>query len=105
LSFTIHRRPGATLFPYTTLFRSTEDTAVDGSGNLTASGAIPISDADQGQSAFQTAVTGAAGNLGSLSLAADGSYTYAVANAAVRSEEDTYELQERRELISRHRLK
>ncbi|PJG55654.1 hypothetical protein CVM73_08875, partial [Bradyrhizobium forestalis] len=53
-------------------------------GQLTASGQLSISDADQNQSAFQTGVVSANGNLGSLSLAADGSYTYSVANAATQ---------------------
>ncbi|TPJ32191.1 VCBS domain-containing protein, partial [Mesorhizobium sp. B2-8-3] len=66
----------------------TEDSA---SPTLTASGAISISDADQNQSSFQTTVSGDAGNLGSLTLAANGSYTYSVANAAVQylGENDT----------------
>ena len=53
-------------------------------GVLTASGTLSIGDADQNQSAFQTGVVSANGNLGSLSLAADGSYTYSVANAAIQ---------------------
>ncbi|WP_210239815.1 VCBS domain-containing protein, partial [Mesorhizobium sp. B4-1-1] len=66
----------------------TEDSA---SPTLTASGAISISDVDQNQSSFQTTVSGDAGNLGSLTLAANGSYTYSVANAAVQylGENDT----------------
>ena len=56
-----------------------------GTGVLQASGALDISDVDDGEAAFQTAVTGAAGNLGSLDLAADGSYTYSVANEDVQS--------------------
>ena len=47
-------------------------------------GSISISDVDQNQASLQTTVTGAAGNLGSLSLAANGSYTYTVSNAAVQ---------------------
>ena len=44
----------------------TEDAAVNGSGNLTASGSISISDADTGQGSFKTAVTAPVGvtNLG-----------------------------------------
>ncbi|TQF32037.1 VCBS domain-containing protein [Bradyrhizobium sp. UNPA324] len=53
-------------------------------GTLTASGQLSISDADQNQSAFQTSVVSANGNLGSLSLAVDGSYTYSVANATTQ---------------------
>ena len=61
----------------------TENTNVDDDGNLVATGSIPIVDPDHGQSSFQTTVTAADGNLGSLHLNADGTYTYAVANATV----------------------
>src|SRR5439155_984452 len=57
---------------------------VNGSGNLTASGTISITDPDPNQSSFQTTATPAAGNLGSLTLQTNGSYTYTVANAAVQ---------------------
>src|SRR5262245_25607992 len=57
----------------------TEDANVV-NGNLTASGTIAISDADQNQAFFQTGVTGAAGNLGSLALSANASYTDTFAN-------------------------
>jgi fibronectin-binding autotransporter adhesin len=59
----------------------TEDTNVD-HGNLVATGSIPIVDQDHDQSSFETAVTAAAGDLGSLSLNANGTYIYTVANAA-----------------------
>jgi len=62
----------------------TEDLNVNGSNNLTASGTIPISDPDVGQAAFNTVVTAAPGTLGSLTLAANGNYTYSVANSAVQ---------------------
>jgi VCBS repeat-containing protein len=62
-----------------------EDTWIDSSGNLTATGTISISDVDAGETSFQTTVVSAAGNLGSLVLAANGSYTYTVANGAVQS--------------------
>src|SRR5207253_291630 len=61
----------------------TEDVAV-ASGNLTAVGAISISDTDTGEDHFLTTVTGAAGNLGTLVLGATGGYTYTVANADVQ---------------------
>ncbi|HYE36148.1 VCBS domain-containing protein, partial [Methylocaldum sp.] len=61
----------------------TEDTSVSG-GNLTATGSITITDADTGQSSFNTTVTPAGGNLGTLVLAANGTYTYTVANSAVQ---------------------
>ena len=51
---------------------------------LTATGSISITDADQGQAAFKTTVTSAAGNLGNLVLAANGTYTYSVADSAVQ---------------------
>src|SRR5262249_22276155 len=60
----------------------TEDVNVV-NGNLTAIGTISITDADQNQAAFQTSVTGAQGNLGSLTLQANGSYTYTVADSLV----------------------
>src|SRR5262249_55511033 len=53
-------------------------------GNLTASGTLPISDVDQDHASFQTAVTGAQANLGSLTLQTNGSYTYTVADSAVQ---------------------
>jgi VCBS repeat-containing protein len=61
----------------------TEDVAVN-AGMLTAAGTIAISDTDQGQGSFQTAVIGAAGNLGKLTLAANGGYSYSVAESAVQ---------------------
>jgi VCBS repeat-containing protein len=62
----------------------TEDVSVNANGNLTASGTISITDADQNQASFQTTVTGAQDNLGSLTLQANGSYTYTVADSAVQ---------------------
>ncbi|MES2425185.1 MAG: VCBS domain-containing protein, partial [Pseudomonadota bacterium] len=53
-------------------------------GQLTASGTLAISDVDQNQAAFRTEVLSQAGNLGTLSIAANGSYTYAVDNNAVQ---------------------
>ena len=52
--------------------------------HLKAAGSISISDADQNQAAFKTSVIAAAGNLGSLVLAANGTYIYSVANGAVQ---------------------
>jgi VCBS repeat-containing protein len=67
-----------------TLHDVTEDYGANDTGNLTASGTIAISDVDQGQASFQTTVTAAAGNLGNLILAANGAYTYSVANSEVQ---------------------
>jgi VCBS repeat-containing protein len=62
----------------------TEDVSINGSGNLTASGSVSISDVDSAAS-FQAGATGAAGNLGSLAFAADGTYTYTVADSLTQS--------------------
>ena len=51
-------------------------------GNLVASGSISITDVNQGEAAFQTTVASAQGNLGTLTLAANGTYAYTVANNA-----------------------
>ena len=52
-------------------------------GNLVASGVIPISDPDQGQASFRTTVAPLTNTWGNLVLAADGTYTYSVANNLV----------------------
>jgi large repetitive protein len=83
VTFTINGANDGAVIGTPTIGSVTEDVAVSG-GNLTASGSIPITDADQGQAIFSTTVTSAAGNLGSLVLAANGSYTYTVANAATQ---------------------
>ena len=62
----------------------TEDASVGAGGLLTATGTLAVADVDDGEAGFQAAVTAGSGNLGSLSLATDGSYTYGVANAAVQ---------------------
>ncbi|WP_276017372.1 VCBS domain-containing protein [Bradyrhizobium sp. C-145] len=51
---------------------------------LTASGQLSISDPDQNQAAFQAGVITAPGNLGAVTLSADGHYTYSVDNAAIQ---------------------
>src|SRR5690242_9048087 len=51
---------------------------------LTAQGTISISDANPGQAAFKTSVISANGNLGTLTIASNGSYTYSVADSAVQ---------------------
>ncbi len=84
VEFTITGTNDAAVIGTPTVAAVTEDAAVDASGNLVASGSIAISDADAGEAQFKTTVTAAAGTLGSLSLAADGSYTYTVANSAVQ---------------------
>ena len=84
VSFTIHGTNDAAVIGAPTVSDVTEDSVVDAAGNLTASGSLSISDADQNQATFQTTVAGAQGNLGSLVLAANGSYTYAVDNSEVQ---------------------
>ena len=81
VSFTIHGTNDAAVIGTPTVADVTEDTAAP---TLTAVGSISISDVDSGEAHFQTTVAGAAGNLGALVLAADGSYTYSVANADVQ---------------------
>ena len=83
VSFTINGANDAAVIGTPTVSAVTEDASVT-SGNLTATGSISISDDDTGEGYFQTTVTGAQGNLGQLVLAADGSYTYTVANSAVQ---------------------
>ena len=53
--------------------------------NLTTSGSVTVSDVDQGENGFQTTVTPAADTLGTLAIAADGTWTYSIANSAVQS--------------------
>ncbi len=59
----------------------TEDTTTP---NLTATGSLTVSDVDAGESLFNTTVTSAIGNLGSLSITNAGAYSYSVANSAVQ---------------------
>ena len=81
VSFTIHGINDAAIIGTPTVRDVTEDTTRP---VLTATGTISISDADQGEAAFGTTVSSAAGNLGTLTLAANGSYSYAVADSAVQ---------------------
>ncbi|HYD76025.1 VCBS domain-containing protein [Ramlibacter sp.] len=85
VSFTIHGVNDAAVIGNPSNASVTEDMDVSGACNLTATGTIGITDVDQGEASFQTTVVAGAGALGSLVLAADGSYTYNVANAAVQS--------------------
>ncbi|MBD2565782.1 MULTISPECIES: beta strand repeat-containing protein [Nostoc] len=61
----------------------TEDTNVV-NGDLTATGNLTVSDVDTGENIFNTNVTTATGNLGSLSITQAGAYSYTVANSAVQ---------------------
>ncbi|MBV1691089.1 VCBS domain-containing protein [Novosphingobium sp. G106] len=84
VTVTVHGTNDSPVVGEPTVTQVTEDVAVNASDNLTAVGTISIVDPDLNQSSFLTTVAGAAGNLGSLSLAANGSYTYTVANGAVQ---------------------
>ncbi len=74
----------AALIGMPTVRNVTEDAGVSGAGNLTATGILAISDVDQGQASFQATVGTVAGNLGSLTIASNGAYSYAVANSATQ---------------------
>ncbi|MFO8212224.1 VCBS domain-containing protein, partial [Pseudomonas aeruginosa] len=69
----------------------TEDDSVTAAGKLSVDGAVTISDADAGQSTFDTGTlafgssTAAGGaQLGQIAIQPDGRYTYTVDNAAVQ---------------------
>ena len=83
VSFTINGANDAAVIGTPTVSSVTEDVNVV-SGNLTASGMIPITDVDTGENHFNTTVASGSGNLGSLVLQANGSYTYTVADSAVQ---------------------
>src|SRR5262249_52522310 len=55
-----------------------------GKGTRRASGTLPVSGVDQEKDSFRTGETGAQGNLGSLTLQSNGSYTYTVPDSAVQ---------------------
>ncbi len=86
VSFTVHGVNDAAVIGDVTDARNdaavTEDEAAT---TLTAAGTLSITDVDTGEASFKTAVTKAAGTLGDLTLAANGGYTYSVANSAVQN--------------------
>ena len=59
----------------------TEDEAPE---TLIAAGTISVTDADQGEAAFKTAVEASEGSLGTLTLQANGDYSYRVENDKVQ---------------------
>src|SRR4051794_19081 len=81
LSFNIRGTNDAAVIGTPTVHDVTEDAA---NPTLTATGSISITDADQGQAAFKISVTSSASNLGNLVIAANGTYTYSVADSAVQ---------------------
>ncbi len=84
VSFTITGVNDAAVIGAPAVATVTEDASVV-AGKLVAEGTLSITDVDAGEASFQTVVTPAAGTLGTLTLAADGTYTYAVDNSAVQS--------------------
>ena len=56
----------------------TEDTGVNGAGNLVANGTLTVTDTDAGQAGFQAGTTH--GAYGDLALNADGTWTYTAAS-------------------------
>jgi VCBS repeat-containing protein len=84
VSITVTPANDAAIIGDPTVAGVTEDVSVTG-GELRAEGVIAISDADAGQASFKTTVMPGAGVLGTLTLNSNGSYVYAVANAAVQS--------------------
>src|SRR5205085_2414587 len=85
VSFTIHGTNDAAVIGTPTVADVTEDTPSNATVMRTVAGSISHSDVHPGEGHFLTSVTGAVGNLGTLSLAANGSYTYSVVNADVQS--------------------
>ena len=81
VSFTIHGVNDAAVIGDPTIHDVTKNASPT---TLTAVGTISISDVDQNQSSFQTTVMPASGTLGHLTIAANGAYTYSVANSAVQ---------------------
>src|SRR5258705_488039 len=70
----IRRPPRSTLFPYTTLFRSTVV-----AGTATATGTLTSSDVDDGATATWSG--SASGALGSFEITTAGVWTYKIENA------------------------
>ncbi|SDK69957.1 VCBS domain-containing protein [Pseudomonas indica] len=62
----------------------TEDLDVDSQGDLITGGVLTIADPDTGEGSFQGSVTPSAGALGTLTIAADGTWIYSVPNALVQ---------------------
>jgi VCBS repeat-containing protein len=84
VAFTVNGANDAAVIGTPTVSAVTEDSGVV-NGLLTATGTLAITDVDQGEAAFRTAVSAAGDNLGALTLKADGSYVYGVENAKVQS--------------------
>ncbi|QFY59410.1 type I secretion C-terminal target domain-containing protein [Rhizobium grahamii] len=83
VSFTVNGAADAAVIGTPSVSSVTEDVN-PASGYLKATGSISVSDADHDQSSFKTTVSNVTTNLGTLTLAADGTYTYSVSNASVQ---------------------
>jgi VCBS repeat-containing protein len=83
LSFTITGVNDVATISTPTPARVTEDIGA-ADGYLRTGGILTVTDADAGQSSFQTAVTALGSHIGALALATDGTYQYSVANAQVQ---------------------
>src|SRR6185295_11967161 len=73
VSFVIHGKNDAAVIGAPTVHDVTEDATQP---ILYATGTISISDADQGEAAFKTALISSSGTLGTLVLLSNGSYAY-----------------------------
>ncbi len=80
-SFTVTAVNDAATISGTATASVTEDAS---NPNLTASGSLGVSDVDTGENKFNTTVTSAQSNLGSLSITDTGSWNYTVANSTVQ---------------------
>ncbi|CAN7756272.1 VCBS domain-containing protein [Bradyrhizobium sp. LjRoot220] len=83
VSFTIKGTNDAAVIGDPAVSQVSEDVGIS-SGKLKATGTLSISDADQGEASFQTTVTSVGSNLGTLTIAANGAYTYSVSNSATQ---------------------
>ncbi|WP_238272784.1 beta strand repeat-containing protein, partial [Methylobacterium cerastii] len=84
VTFTITGSNDAAVIGTPMIAAVTEDSPSTTTTTLTASGTLSVTDADHNESSFLTTVTPATGVLGTLTLAANGAYTYSVANSAVQ---------------------
>jgi VCBS repeat-containing protein len=79
-STTLAATPDAAIITGTDTGDITEDQAVAASGDLQTGGTLSITDPDAGEAAF-TPVTAGAGQYGTFTLAADGTWTYTADNS------------------------
>jgi VCBS repeat-containing protein len=82
LSFSLDAANNPATITGTATASVTEDATT--TANLTATGSLTVNDVDTGENVFNTTVTSATDNLGSLSITNTGAYSYSVANSAVQ---------------------